>query len=92
MSALYRFGFEGGYLPRGISVSGSYMLTDGRSGSGSKAISSIDTDEVFVSMASKEPASEIYITEYVKISSYGLGGNTTLLKFGDVCFFYYIMN
>lgn len=84
MSSLYRFGFEGGYLPNGISISGSYMLTTGRSGGSSTAIASADSSGAIVVIDSKEPSSEIFITEHVKFNTYGLGEDVNIVSFGGV--------
>jgi len=84
MSALYRFGFEGGYFPNGVEISGSYMMVRGRSGASSSAVSPVDSDGAIISVDSKEPSSEIFVTEHVKFGSYGMGSSVDLLSFGKV--------
>lgn len=92
MAAIYRFGFEGGYFPRGVSVSGGYTVSEGRFGIGSSGITSVDSTETFVILDSKEPSDIIYITEYFNISAYGSGADTNILKFGPISISYSILN
>ena len=84
MASLYRFGFEGGYLPDGVFVTGSYAVVRGRSGESSSAISSIDPVEARLVMSSQEASNEIYITEHVRFNTYGIGSPVTLLSYGPV--------
>jgi hypothetical protein len=82
MAAIYRYGFEGGYVPGGVSFTGNYSIVDGRAGVSSSAVRGNDSNQSYVDMQIKEATSEIFATFYTRIDSTGGGTETTIFQFG----------
>ena len=81
MASIYRYGFEGGYLPKGVSSTGSYTLIAGRSGASSSAVKGNSTAESFITM-DLLPTSEVLASFQAKLLSLGTGAETTFFRFG----------
>ena len=91
MAAIHKFGFEGGYVPSGVIIDGSYMIATGRSDTTSKAVSGIGSIETFI-ISDTPNDGELYVTSHLKIVTFGGGQYTTLLKFGSIEIKYAALN
>ena len=81
MAAIYRYGFEGGYVPNGVSFSGSYQVVNGRSASGS-AVMGRGISQSYVVMESKEFDNSVFVSYQLNLTSSLSGNKTTLFQFG----------
>jgi hypothetical protein len=82
MAAIYRYGFEGGNVPGGVTISGSYEVVSGRSGASSSAIIGTGTSPSYVEMVNKNASNEVHTTFQLKVNSYGDSSEVTLFQFG----------